>query len=180
VDLHVGGVLCAVHGYLYAVLGCAVIGGVEPPALPVTLPRKVAGTADRGCARLHKPATRYTSFSGRLFEEVGLPVGALDPYVEFADLPGEGVGLRAEFGDGQGCDHGQFGAQLTYGHASLVLAGSRVRRSGNHGMTGPEYVTAGEGVGQRTLVADRYGGVGVVDPADQRFQFVEYRAGFGQ
>lgn len=82
-------------------LGCVVNEGVEPPALPIVRQdRRLA--AGGWCARFRVDYLRHLDPSVQQFH---LPVGALDPYVEFAQLPGDFVGARPQLRNWQGGQH---------------------------------------------------------------------------
>src|SRR5882757_2317147 len=99
-----GDVLCVVPRHLCALLGCGVNEGVEPSALPF-VHQQETGLRPPGQGLVHASATTTCCTSVLLFQQIYLPVGALDPNVELTKFAGHVVGLATQLGNGQGGQH---------------------------------------------------------------------------
>lgn len=159
-----GDVPCTVPCHLCAVLGCTVPGESNPCAA-LSAPRR--GRITRRV--VHASAATTCSTLPASLQEIVLPVGLLDPYVQLPQLPGEVVGLRAQLRHGQRGEHLEFRGQLAP-YAGLAPARGRIGRRRHDGMTGAQDVPAGQCVGDRAVRADTRGRVGPVDPPGSGFQ----------
>lgn len=85
-------------------LGCDVTEGVEPSALPF-VHQQETGLGPPGQGLVHASATTTCYTSVPSVQQIHLPVGALNPYVEFTKFARHGIGLGAQLGNGQGGQH---------------------------------------------------------------------------
>ena len=85
-------------------LGCGVKEGVEPTALPF-VHQQGTGLRPPGQGLVHASATTTCCTSVLLIQQIDLPVGALDPYVELTKFAGHVVGLGTQLSNGQGGQH---------------------------------------------------------------------------
>ncbi len=176
-----GDVLCAVHCYLYAVLSCAV-PGESNPCVALHAPGVSWKTASPRCVCTppkqlptpYRPA-RWTAQSNRSTSQFVRWIRTSTSRISRASASA----CPRSSATGSAEKHHQLGPKLPT-VSPLALTRCRVRRRSDHRVTQPQDIPAREGISERPIRFQLHGGIGPIDPPDQRFQSIQHRTGLSQ